>query len=78
MAMTTEENNNIMENCPSGSWWVNKEDPEILIQVLSDNNPLIDTQNLINFKYWTGPKMNHTDGSSSLEEFVSIWKLKTR
>lgn len=67
----------IMENCPPGSWWTN-EDGEILIQILSDNNRLIETPKLINFKYWTGPKTNHADGCDSFEEFVSMWKLKSR
>ena len=76
--MATVEVSAIMENCPSGSWWVSKEDPETLIQVLSDDNLLIDTPNVINFKYWTGPKTNHVDGCSTCEEFVSIWNLKSR
>ena len=66
-----------MEMCPPGSWWVSDDD-EILIQVLSADNTLIETPNLINFKYWTGPKTNQVDASFSLEEFVSIWKLKSR
>jgi len=68
---------NIMEKCPPGSWWIS-EDNKIVIQVISSDNILIETPNLINFKYWTGPKTNHTDGSSSLEEFISTWKLKSR
>lgn len=66
-----------MEKCPPGSWWVS-EDDEILIQVLSADNPLIETPNLINFKYWTGPKTNQVEACSTFEEFVSTWKLKSR
>ena len=76
--MATVEVSAIMEKCPSGSWWVSKKDPETFIQVLSDDNPLIDTPNVINFKYWTGPKTNHVDGCSTLEEFVSMWNLESR
>ena len=77
--MTSEEKNDILENCPPGSWWVNKEDPDTLIQILSDDSRLlIDKAELINFKYWTGPNTNNVGGSSSLEEFVSTWSLKSR
>lgn len=76
--MSSEEKNDIMENCPPGSWWASKEDAEILIQVLNDDNPMIDSHKLINFKYWTGPETNAVGGCSSLEEFVSNWTLKCR
>jgi hypothetical protein len=76
--MTSEEKNDILENCPPGSWWVSKEDPDTLIQVLNDDSRLIDKAELINFKYWTGPNTNNVGGSSSLEEFVSAWSLKSR
>mgnify|MGYP001167933591 CR=1 FL=1 len=77
--MTSEEKNDILENCPPGSWWVNKEDPDTLIQILSDDSRLlIDKAELINFKYWTGPNTNNVGGSSSLEEFVLTWSLKSR
>lgn len=76
--MTSEEKNDILENCPPGSWWVSKGDPDTLIQILNDDSRLIDRVELINFKYWTGPKQNQVGGFSSLEEFVSDWTLKSR
>ena len=80
--METENNTSriwdeLMEKFPPGSWWAN-EDDEIIIQLISDNNILIETPKLINFKYWTGPKTNHVEGCDSFEEFVSMWKLKSR
>ena len=53
--MDTENNTSrkyaeFMEMCPPGSWWAN-EDGEILIQLISENNFLIETPKLINFKF---------------------------
>tara|TARA_Y100000389_G_scaffold204838_1_gene260062 strand:- start:6484 stop:6726 length:243 start_codon:yes stop_codon:yes gene_type:complete len=59
-----------------GSWWCS-EDDEVLIQVVYSDNFMIDTIQPINFKYWTGPKTNHFDGST-IEEFYSTWKFKSK
>tara|TARA_A100001011_G_scaffold400547_1_gene516116 strand:- start:2231 stop:2470 length:240 start_codon:yes stop_codon:yes gene_type:complete len=58
-----------------GRWWVSK-DHEVLIQIVSDDDLRIETVYPINFKYWTGPKTNHVEGSS-VEEFDSTWIFKS-
>jgi hypothetical protein len=67
---------NSYDQHPPGSWWINR-DGTVLIQIVSNDDMRIEKVCLINFKYWTGPKINHVEGLS-VEEFDSMWILKSR